>query len=374
MKHEKFFFFGCWNYDNCGKIDNRNSVINMIASDRDIYDFGIVAGDNIYSRKIVDESGKETKHMYDQTFDKISSSLHRLVKRKSKVSPFLNVILGNHDEEDKCILEKEIKQISMVPNTRLFLKNNRHSVVERDLAYYIYLNTNEQHIPKLKLFLKSLLYSDLDHRKWLIFVGHEPIYSLKYKKKEGKIKKLSELDSELILLFNTLQQRRGFNKMVYLCADTHNFQLLDVRSKDKDSYFNLPIVVSGTGGAKLDNIFPPHLNNRRNSNGEYNTNKINSLNKSFSAKGKPYRIRLKYGLKKHGYSSITVTPNKIFVNFISCNNKYKFKIGFDGVQTTIQKFKRTNKKLVGCYKQSTNCENKNIGCIKSEEKKSKKKK
>ena len=91
-------------------------------------------------------------------------------------------------------------------------------------------------------------------------------------------------------------------------------------------------------------------------------------------KGKPYRIRLKYGLKKHGYSSITVTPNKIFVNFISCNNKYKFKIGFDGVQTTIQKFKRTNKKLVGCYKQSTKCENKNIGCIKSEEKKSKKKK
>ena len=368
MKYDKFFFFGCWNYDNCDKIDNRNSVIIMIASEKELYDFGIVAGDNIYSRKIIDESGKETKHMYDETFDKISSSLGILIKRKSKVSPFLNVILGNHDEEDKCILKKEIEQISMVPNTRLFLKNNRHSVVERPLAYYIYLNTNRQHISKLKLFLKSLLYSNLDNRKWLIFVGHEPTYSLKYKEKKGKIKKISELDPDLISIFNALQEKRGFNKMVYLCADTHNFQLLNVRSTDKHSNFNLPILVSGTGGAKLDDIFPPHLDNRRNSNGEYNTNKINSPNKSFSAKGKPYRIRLEHGLKKHGYSSITVTPNKIFVNFITCNNKYKFKISFDGVQTTIQKFKRTNKKLVGCYKQTTKCENKKIGCKKTKKK------
>ena len=373
MKHEKFFFFGCWNYDNCGKIDNRNSVIIMIATDRDIYDFGIVAGDNIYSRKIIDKSGKETKHMYDETFDKISTSLGILIKHKPKVSPFLNVILGNHDEEDKCILKKEIEQISMVPNTRLFLKNNRHSIVERDLAYYIYLNTNEQHIVDLKLFLISLLNEDLDHRKWLIFVGHEPIYSLKYKKKKGKIK-LTELDERLIQIFYDLQEKRGFNKMVYLCADTHNFQLLNVRSTDEHSNFNLPIVVSGTGGAKLDDIFPPHLDNRRNSNGEYNTSKINSPNKSFSAKGKPYRIRLEHGLKKHGYSSITVTPNKIFVNFITCNNKYKFKIGFDGVQSNIQKFKRTNKKLVGCYKKTTKCKNKKIGCEKTEENKSKKKK
>ena len=72
-----------------------------------------------------------------------------------------------------------------------------------------------------------------------------------------------------------LYKRKDFNKMIYMCADTHNFQLLNVRSTDKHSNFNLPIVVLGTGGAKLDDIFPPHLNKRN--NGEYNNNKIKVL-------------------------------------------------------------------------------------------------
>lgn len=367
MPFEKFFLFGCWNYDNCGKTDNRDNVINMIASEKNLYDFGIVAGDNIYPRKIVDENGMETKHMYDETIEQIGISLKKLVKPTSKVSPFLNVILGNHDEESDCILEKEVNQLSMLPNTRFFLKNR---VVERPLAYYIYLNTNEQHIDELKLFLESLTHEDLDKRKWLIFVGHEPIYSLKYKEKKGKIKKFSELDPDLIPIFNDLQTSGAFNKMVYLCADTHNFQLLNVRSADKHSNFNLPIVVSGTGGAKLDNIFPPHLNN---DNGEYNTNLINTPNKSFSTKDKPYRIRLEHGLKKHGYSSITVTPDKIFVNFISCISKHNFKIGFDGVKTIVLRFKRkSNKKSTSCDKQIAKCLNKKIGCKKTKKKKAKK--
>ena len=62
------------------------------------------------------------------------------------------------------------------------------------LAYYIFLNSNEQNIiPKLKNFLESLSKEGLDNRKWLIFVAHEPLYSLKFKKKNGKIKDLQSL-------------------------------------------------------------------------------------------------------------------------------------------------------------------------------------
>ena len=39
----------------------------MISSEKNLYDFGIVAGDNIYPRKIIDKKGEETKHMYDET-------------------------------------------------------------------------------------------------------------------------------------------------------------------------------------------------------------------------------------------------------------------------------------------------------------------
>lgn len=366
MKYEKFFFFGCWNYDNCGKTDNRNSVINMIASEKYSYDFGIVAGDNIYSRKMVDESGIETKHMYDETIGNISILLKKLVK---PISPFLYVILGNHDEESDCILKREVEQISMVPNTRFFLRNTRHSIVERPLAYYIYLNTNEQHIDDLKLFLISLLNEDLDKQKWLIFIGHEPIYSLKYKEKEGKIKKLTELDEGLIQIFYDLQVVKNLKKMVYLCADTHNFQLLNIRSFVNN--FNLPVLVSGTGGAKLDNIFQPDINIRN--NGEYNTNQIESPNKSFGTKDKLYRIRLEHGLKKHGYSSITVTKTSILVQFKTCTDIFNYKIKFKHGKTFITKNKKkTKNKSAKCIKIKEACLKKTVGCIKTKKKKTKK--
>ena len=41
----------------------------------------------------------------------------------------------------------------------------------------------------------------------------------------------------------------GYRKIVYLCADIHNYQAINVSDKNN---FNLPLIVIGTGGAKLD--------------------------------------------------------------------------------------------------------------------------
>ena len=49
-----FFFFGCWNRDtNVGKIDNRGMVLKNLADSWKDFDFGIIAGDNVYPIKNV---------------------------------------------------------------------------------------------------------------------------------------------------------------------------------------------------------------------------------------------------------------------------------------------------------------------------------
>ena len=89
----------------------------MIESEKNLYDFGIIAGDNIYPRNI-EIGGKETKHIYSETAGEISKSLTKLVPNNLHIDDtFLYVILGNHDEENECIKSAEIAELKKIPNT-----------------------------------------------------------------------------------------------------------------------------------------------------------------------------------------------------------------------------------------------------------------
>ena len=81
MNYSHFFVFGCWNRDNCSgnRLDYRKAVIHQILEKKDYFDFGIIAGDNIYPHKkkekkedktsTVDEKEKKEKKYYQSTLD-----------------------------------------------------------------------------------------------------------------------------------------------------------------------------------------------------------------------------------------------------------------------------------------------------------------
>ena len=93
---DSFFIFGCWNEDNCNDdlLDHRMKVLNMIKENIDDksgtkkeYEFGIVAGDNIYPVK--DKSKK--KLFYKKTLKMLNTMIDYVIPDDYD-SSFLNVI------------------------------------------------------------------------------------------------------------------------------------------------------------------------------------------------------------------------------------------------------------------------------------------
>ena len=365
--NNKFFLFGCWNHDNCDGNNHRDNVLQMIEMERNSYDFGIITGDNIYPQK--DKKTKE-KNYYKSTFDSLKKLLKLVPKKVLEKEIFLNIILGNHDIDSKCVYDNEIKILSKMKNTKLYLENK---IIEKENAYYIFLNTNESELEKLKVFfVNELLQKPRDPNKWFIFVGHEPLYSFKYKIKKGKHPNYTELDPELIELFNNLYQ--FYKKMVYLCADTHNFQLINVTSNMWGNLFNIPIVVVGTGGAKLDSIL--EIDSEYKNELEYsklnNTFFINQYDNPHQIKENinddNYTIYLEHYIKRYGFASLEVSDNVINIEFKTCDKNYLYNILYDNMseQSYVTsdfnlkyKYNRSKKKIkTSCKRVKTVCDKK----------------
>jgi hypothetical protein len=252
------------------------------------YNNGIILGDNIYPLKVPKiganiansktttttpkKKKKPNKIFTQETFEKLNELVQKCIpklftltnntsnqrdwrkgkkhstvfkrtsssKRKSRTIPdpddsFLKVILGNHDEEDNdCIKNAEIdffkKQNKKQNNVQIYQEN---TITECELCYYLYLNTNDSNRDKLKSALTQIIKKDTifrNRQKWLLFIGHDPLFSFKYKKgKDGKKTSYYQSiddDNSIIKLFEDIYKL--YPKMVYLCADTHNFQILEV--------------------------------------------------------------------------------------------------------------------------------------------------
>ena len=57
----KFFYFGCWNKEECKSGSPFSKVLQNIKDSNINYNFGIISGDNIYADKSINEEGKKIK-------------------------------------------------------------------------------------------------------------------------------------------------------------------------------------------------------------------------------------------------------------------------------------------------------------------------
>ena len=240
---------GCWNEDRCDTLDYRTAVIQNIL--REKYAFGVIAGDNIYQQRGV-------YHM--KTLDYGFQML-----RKTNVP--LYTLLGNHDVHTKAIFQAHLnlvqqKQIIMprhcytveYPNLRLIVidTNVLTSKVNRGNTYARLLNDYPAFF-SLPTATELLDYLENELKKpfkgWTIVTGHEPFISVKLTKTDHvKVTHLKHYERLTELL-------SASPRTVYLCADVHTFQVMNVpvsNSKTKTNSTTIPQVVVGTGGAFPD--------------------------------------------------------------------------------------------------------------------------
>ena len=166
-------------------------------------------------------------------------------------------------EKNKLILHESRK------NPEYIKKNNFN---------LIFLNTNDNNSllnnTEYKNYLKELtkIIKDIFNKNPIFVIGHIPLISIvKNKNKEGKkytIKTEYDRQSHIFIeLYNILNE----NNCIYLCADTHNFQIGTIG--------NLLSIVSGTGGADPDILDEQKYNEKIKINDkdyEYNCHLYNS--------------------------------------------------------------------------------------------------
>ena len=263
--NKKIFLVGCWNKNSCledKKINGRTELINLLSIEKKKYNFGILLGDNIYplktnkrktSKREATKREANKRKTYKRKTNKRKKFLYESIefygelldisKEITKDKKALHVILGNHDVEKKCVLENQIRNFT-TPFSNIYIKN---TIFESDKAIFIMLNTNN--IPNIIELFQEFDRSIIKD-KWLIICGHEPIFSYKPKKKKNII--FQQLD-ESGTIFKSISNL-NYNKIIYICADTHNYQLLEVGDYINDDSLCLPVVVVGTGGASPDSL------------------------------------------------------------------------------------------------------------------------
>lgn len=319
--HYDFYFMGCWNSES-DLVDHRSQVIEQIRVNQAIYNynFGLILGDNIYPtdfkkiQKIMEGNHKggfkklKTKKLkggsaakqifpYSRGFESEKKSKKPKPDKFFTLSTFrflmnflsgkminleTHIILGNHDI-DNCSGEHMIKKIytefkdhMVFEEQKLVLgKYNYYfsnkKIKEEDNYVLIGLDTNKGLIRNLEEILATIINPEFN--KWIIISGHIPLASIKPKKKANRI---TQKIKNVTAIYNVLK-RINYRKIIYLCADTHNFQINELTICDVDrnnltpqnngsiannenlnlsesetEQFSIPIIIAGTGGASPD--------------------------------------------------------------------------------------------------------------------------
>jgi hypothetical protein len=251
----RFFFYGCWNRDNCSGADYRLAVIDALYQQAKNFDFGIIAGDNVYPHKIKTGTAK-TKSYYAKTLSYAFDAMQRV--RDLLKSKKIFAVLGNHDVATPGVLKAQLN------HTTFEMPSNIYTVSDSQLRL-IFIDTNllqlDGSIPKAYKNTDEEISNFLDkdvndgatlmvwlsnklkepHSGWTVVVGHEPI----------KTKKASK-DQELMIANEIIKMLSESPNTVYMCADTHNFQAVQLST---DSHATL-MIVAGTGGADPDPSLP----------------------------------------------------------------------------------------------------------------------
>jgi hypothetical protein len=258
IEKRNFFVFGCWNRDNCDgdKKDYRKALIDKLILEPNKYDFGIIAGDNVYPHKKIGE--KKIKNYYKHTLEYGFNDLLGPLK-ESTFDKKIYATIGNHDVEKDSILKYQITHNNIV------MPNNMYMEKISDYLRIIFLDTNinaKDLIDKYKftdkldefktkegnnfynvknshdVLMRLNEYLDEEFYGWTIVIGHEPIFTFK-KEKSSKLDNFQEI----------LEKLASISRCVYMCADTHSFQAWNIVTEKHKS---LPMIVVGTGGADPD--------------------------------------------------------------------------------------------------------------------------
>ena len=258
----QFFFFGCWNDGSCKNNVFLNNIIKSIKSCSDLYDFGVILGDNIYPEVI------DKKKHYIET---LKSGIECI----NSINKPLYIVLGNHDvtqcdiiteqarnnknwnfEKNFYALTFERSNVSVkliVIDTNLLADDKIYRSIFMDEQQELpcklppTINTNyDDMIRFLKRELKTA-----NKYNWVIVAGHEPIASFKEKKNSTKPIANPKINLMVELL-------GSIPNLIYICADTHNFQYNTISNGSS----NITQIVSGTGGATPDQILPIYKDNK----------------------------------------------------------------------------------------------------------------
>jgi hypothetical protein len=350
-----FFFFGCWNEGfgiDCEnkEIDNQNlaqteEIIKNINENKDIK-MGIVNGDNFYPKKtktkiINDKNVEET--IKTKNFDLTIIEKGFDVLKKFEGGD-IYVGIGNHEldneSENKCAtLIEEIHQTDnkiKIPSNYYFidsvctegtvrifiLDTNLMSANECYMEHLQNKNSMDNEKQNMISWFRHNIHETCKKEDILniIVVGHNPLFSVKAKKKKTKNVQNGNLEYfdyalnegfsfRLELVMNEIREIihecEYYNKgktIYYLASHVHNYQYITNR--------NIHQYIIGTGGAHRDDV-----------------DQISTmfLTSSYDENGNKETYNIIHTQQKYGY-----------LNFNSSNQ-----IPFDFIDTTVEKGKVT---------------------------------
>ena len=319
-----FFLMGCWNSDQCNTLDYRTAVVKQILQDKKAsrYTFGVIAGDNIY---------QQNKVYHLKTLQYGFGLMEPL-----KVP--LYTLLGNHDVHKKEILTGHldlVKQKKIImprhcytvvyPNLRMIIldTNLLTSKKSKDTTYQELLQEHPDFfsIPTgddLVSYLRTELEKPFDG--WTLVIGHEPFLSININRSGNlKVRQINHYDTITQLLLAS-------PRTLYLCADVHAFQAMNVPVSSESLNTTVPMVVVGTGGASPDHSpdekTPIPIPTRSQSRTSPGSASLKQQPGSASLKpgsaspiASPVSFYMEGTSPSYGYVSVSYSATKLFVHF-----------------------------------------------------------
>jgi len=341
----KFFAFGCWNLGGCSDNAFLNQNVNNIIRQGQ-FDFGLILGDNIY-KNVKIEDGKKIKEK-DYNINTLVDGIICI----NKINVPLYVTLGNHDVEECSILAAQLETNKLpiaqriqnldnwnIPSNYYMKIYNKGTTViklislDSNLFDYanipkeqdesIYSSCKPEDIKKIKYrnFNDMMIQFATDihtnnNEDFIIIFSHVPLVSL-------KPKKLQKLDDYVLnILFNTIETKFKYSKskpkdILYICADTHNYQNLEIHYND----IVIKQYVLGTGGATPDSYKDSLSNNssKLKPDGFIHMNFTNTPTINIENTKPDYKIKIIDGDEPYGYGLFEFYKDKFNFEFKKVN-------------------------------------------------------
>jgi hypothetical protein len=207
----------------------------------------------------------------------------------------------------EALLEPSVKYDATNKIVHIFLNTNIFDKYSHDKILG-YIN---------KIPIKINQYSD---RKNIFISGHVPITSKFYKEKGGKVLHYTSLSHDIIIMKHFLDILSSLNPIpIYLCSDTHNFQIMSIRHNNKF----ITQIVAGTGGAEPDDL-KPYMQNMKINYNYIIQNEIDIIDGYYSDSYGYTVIEIKGDIIKVIYKHI------IGINNEHINTSYEYIISKDG--------------------------------------------